>query len=134
MPPVAEADSPCGGLGAGPVTLETFGKLLALLSGQLRDMEALPPARDIGAVRVDAQQLRAALLPWPERRLREMREMLPSLAGGAFAARQPECTAHCATPAASTELVARVAAPRPIYGHGPRSHFQASPVHAHTTG
>jgi len=71
------------GLEAGPVTLEIFQKLLLLLTSQTKEMEALAAHCDVGSVRVDASRLKAALLPWPERRLRELREMLPSLAGGA---------------------------------------------------
>lgn len=80
---VTEGSEAAAVLGSGPVTLDTFRKLLGLLTNQREEIDALLPHCDIGSVRVDAVQLRAALLPWPERRMGEMREMLPRLAGGA---------------------------------------------------
>jgi hypothetical protein len=87
--PRTPAAAAMGGAGGGPVTLETFRGLLAKLSKQNSEMDALPPHCDVGGVRVNTGRLRAALLPWPERRAAEMRAMLPSLAGGGRLLRLP---------------------------------------------
>lgn len=68
---------------SGPVTLDTFGELLSQLAAQARDVEALPPTVDVGAMRVGAAGLKASLAAWPARRAAELRAMLPRLARGA---------------------------------------------------
>jgi hypothetical protein len=75
----------------GPVTLGTFKRLLGLLRGQQQAMAVLPAQADVGSIRVDARRLQAALLPWPERRMKELAEMLPQLAGGEGPARPVRC-------------------------------------------
>jgi hypothetical protein len=64
------------------VTLGTFRQLLQLLAQQVEDMEALLPAVDVDTVRINVQQLRTDILPWPKRRLQELHSMLPALASG----------------------------------------------------
>ncbi len=83
QPPVTSEDTGAAAPAEpAPVTLESFQKLLVSLSDQIESMRALPAFSDVGAVRVDAARLKAALLPWPERQLGELREMLPQLASG----------------------------------------------------
>jgi hypothetical protein len=64
------------------VTLGTFRQLLQLLAQQVEDMEALLPAVDVDTVRINVQQLRTDIVPWPKRRLQELHSMLPALSSG----------------------------------------------------
>ncbi|KAL3154308.1 hypothetical protein ABBQ32_013793 [Trebouxia sp. C0010 RCD-2024] len=71
------ADKQC--LGAA-VTLPTFKDLVDDLRSQLKDINGLDDKRDVGMFRVDAQQLKAALLPSPTALLMQLGQLLPQAA------------------------------------------------------
>lgn len=48
-------------------------------------MEALPPASDVGLIRVQLVALREAMLPWPQAKVQALHRVMPQLASGAWA-------------------------------------------------
>ncbi|KAL3139803.1 hypothetical protein ABBQ38_004104 [Trebouxia sp. C0009 RCD-2024] len=72
-----DADQQCLGAAA---TLTTFKDLMGDLRSQLKDINGLDDKRDVGMFRVDAQQLKAALLPSPTALLMQLGQLLPQAA------------------------------------------------------
>lgn len=66
----------------GYVTLATFKQLLDRLLQQKADIEDLLPASSIDIMKLNVAGLNQSLLPWPQKRLAELHQVLPVLAAG----------------------------------------------------